>query len=134
MGLDAEMAVLFSEPKDEPTLRRLAYELVSAVGPSAFWLDRQRDLHALHPLSKSYWESVPAGAVEVRLSGRYYGPGYERGHWPEYGAILRFLRLRDPGCVIYYGSDSSEPSLFTQEDEDATWAHWAAEQGRPYRA
>lgn len=127
MGVDAVMSVDPACHLDAPALRRLSYELVAAIGPGPFWLDRVRDRHAL--------EFDKAGFIDVNLAGRYYGEGYERGNWPDYGAIMRFFRLRLPGCTIYYGGDSDpdEPPAFTEADESRMWQHWATVQGRPYR-
>lgn len=127
MGIDAEMYVRTDSPLNAEQTRRLSYELVAAMGRKPFWLDRERDQHALTVDSD--------GVLEIHLMGRYYGEGYERGHWPYYGAIMRFLRVRLPGCRIYYGGDThmlDELDVFTLEDEDAMWTHWAEAQTRPY--
>jgi len=45
--------------------------------------------------------------LEVFLSGRYYGEGYERGDVFRYIAIAEFMEHALPGCSVYYGGDSS---------------------------
>lgn len=126
MGIDAEMTVHSPMLTDDVVVRRLAYELCSAVGPENFWIDRERGHHALALIAPQ--------TVEVNLAGRYYGPGYERGSWPTYAAIMRFFRLRLPDCALRYGGDSDgEIQIFTERDEQDMWQHWAQYQGRPYR-
>lgn len=45
--------------------------------------------------------------LRVHLWGRYYGPGYARGHWPTYDIIIRFLYTVLPaGSEVWYGGDS----------------------------
>lgn len=72
--------------------------------------------------------------IEVHLSGRYYGEGYERGNWPVIKSIVEWLRIRIPYGTIYYGGDSSGICL---EHMDTTAVarltrHWAINGRRPY--
>lgn len=70
----------------------------------------------------------------VQLFGRYYGPGYERGDWPNLYAILRWLQLNLPeNSSIWYGGDSDDaPTLVTEDFLTEMWTHWAAVGGVPY--
>lgn len=45
--------------------------------------------------------------LKVRLYGRYYGPGYERGDWPKLRAVIDWLYFNIQDCEVWYGGDSS---------------------------
>lgn len=131
MGLDAEIAIAGHGVANDTDLRRLSYELIATVGRTPFWLDPATNRHTLSFCERSYWD-IPDGSIEVSLGGRYYGPTYERGHWPDLAAVIRFFRLRMPKASIYYGSDSGGPVPFSVEDEEAMWDHWAKSAGGTY--
>ena len=72
--------------------------------------------------------------IDVNLMGRYYGKGYERGHWPNLRAIICWLSARIPQGEVWYGGDSSgccaehmTPDRIADLD-----AHWFANGRRPY--
>lgn len=77
------------------------------------------------------WRDFPR--VEVYTLSRYYGPGYERGHWPAiYGAILT-LQAAFPSAPVYYGGDSTDDGeLVTQEFLEAMWLHFLGPNGDSY--
>lgn len=61
-----------------------------------------------------WWQDGPPIVAEddeqflkVRLYGRYYGPGYERGDWPKLRAVIGWLHANIPHCEVWYGGDSS---------------------------
>lgn len=120
MGVDAVIGVEGAEWDDEPRLAEVVLELI------------QRE-------SKPGWPSPPPksvnGWLEITGLARYYGPGYERGHWPNLYAAIRAVRALFPGHRVTYGGDGSQP----WENPDATdeylaaiWGHWLSEEGDDY--
>lgn len=72
---------------------------------------------------------------EVDQCWRYYGPGYERGPWPNIAAVLMALYAsHDVETVWYFGDckDGDEP--FTPQRVQEFCAHYMAEGDRPYHA
>ena len=56
---------------------------------------------------------------------RYYGPGYERGHWPTVATAIETVRA--VFGHVYYHSDSTwygEVEPHTVADTEALWQHW----------
>ena len=45
--------------------------------------------------------------LEVHLSGRYWGPNYERGDWPAIRSVIEWFWIHLPDCEVWYGGDSS---------------------------
>ena len=74
------------------------------------------------------------GRVEWDTPIRYYGPGYERGHWPDiYNAIV-CIRAALPQCTIHYGGDTSlDAPEVTNPMLAEMWAHWVGPEGTAYR-
>ena len=67
---------------------------------------------------------------------RYYGPGYERGWWPEIYNVIVVMRSALPNCTIHYGSDSDDYQDIeetTEEDLDQMWDYWLSPDGLNYR-
>ena len=67
---------------------------------------------------------------------RWYGPGYERGWWPEIYNNIVVLRAALPGCVVHYGSDSYEAEEIppvTDEYLQEIWDHWLSIEGQAYK-
>lgn len=74
------------------------------------------------------------GHVELWTGHRYYGPGYERGPWPQIYAEIRAMQAALPWCAVYYGGDcSDEGEKVTPEMLDKLWAHWLSAAGNNYR-
>lgn len=104
MGVDAEIFVKLAAPITNEQLKKASY-----IFGSAFHYDLMLghdNTHYHHPieLSKYYKEYD----LEIPLSGRYYGPGYERGDLFTYVAMAELLEILFPACTIYYGGDSGE--------------------------
>lgn len=80
---------------------------------------------------------TPQPAVEWYWSPRYYGPGYERGYWPDIHNAIVCLRAALPHCTVHYGSDTQDaeegavPPVTDQLLRDL-WAHWLSPDGRGY--
>jgi hypothetical protein len=71
--------------------------------------------------------------LEAHLLTPYYGPGYERGTWPEIAAVLEFLRRRIPDAQVWYGADAGDQvEEIVDESMRKMWNYWATHGGRPY--
>lgn len=72
--------------------------------------------------------------IKVNLFGRYYGPGYERGNWPNLRACIFWLKTKLPKGEVWYGGDSGGECA--QHASDAFLAdmdrHWVNHARRPY--
>lgn len=84
------------------------------------------------PVASSY---VPDGAThEVDTYSRYYGKGYERGHWPAICAVLLELHAHEDVERVWYGGDSSdEVEVCTPETVLELSRHYMDFGERPYR-
>lgn len=138
MPVDAYIFATSDAALDEPAVSALASDLAQAVGSTRF---------AHHYVGGGVVRRVPPGdyellpddlpraacVLEVRLDGAYYGPGYERGYWPEVAAVLEFLRRRLPAARVWYGPDDGDwVGEVTPASLSALWEHWASHGGRPY--
>lgn len=72
--------------------------------------------------------------VNVHLSGRYCGEGYERGDWLAIAAVIAWLRLNLPDGEVWYGGDSSgiEAECMTTQRVAALTRHFYDHGHRPY--
>ena len=138
MPVNAYIFATADAPVAESEVRALADDLAEAVGPTRFahHYDGRGVVQVVPP---GEYELLPdnlpraACVLQVRLDGAYYGPGYERGYWPEVAAILEFLRRRLPAAWVWYGPDDGDwVREVTPSALDSLWAHWAAHGGRPY--
>lgn len=78
--------------------------------------------------ARTYHDDGPR--VEWWNGYRYYGPGYERGHWPSIYACIRGMRAAFPHATVFYGPDTAEDgSEATDEYLEELWAHWLSEHG-----
>ena len=66
----------------------------------------------------------PQNAWRLSGLGRYYGPRYERGNWPELSAILLALYASPNVKTVYYFGDCDEIKEFTPEDRRAFDDHF----------
>lgn len=71
---------------------------------------------------------------QVGLFGRYYGPGYERGNWPDLSMLLKWLKIGIPNVeFIFYGGDSDENyELVSDRFISDMDAYYLSENGRNY--
>lgn len=138
MGVDAEMYVTTAKPLTEREVRRLSYEVVAAFGTGGFWMNREKDQHALAIGAPDCYDLIGKPddhetVLTVNLAGRHYGIGYERGDWPLYSNLLRWFKTRLPECAVFYGGDSGESLReLTPEEEATIWEHFAVHQHLPY--
>lgn len=72
--------------------------------------------------------------IEWATLDRYYGPGYERGWWPNIYNGIRCIRAALPQCAVYYGGDTMDyaPEA-TDEWLNSIWDHWLGPDGMAYR-
>ena len=121
MGLNAEIWVLGEHPVEQVEKA----EALFANRLPGFLLNNRIDVN-------------PYGDSMLNLGGlgRYYGPGYERGNWPEIYAAIRLAQYCFPDSVVIYTPDSEIPDPddeATSADELADiWRHWLGENGHAY--
>jgi len=75
-----------------------------------------------------------ATGIEWLSLTRYWGPGYERGPWPDIYAV--WMLLSATGRPVYYTDDLSTEQYaepFTRQDADRFWEHWAGDRGDAYQ-
>lgn len=154
MGIDAVMYVEIPGEVSTADLKAMGYELGSCVGPESFltwapevdnnlpWRKQGRgplefadfsddgdENGAIYGLTRRDGFTL----VQVSLSGRYYGRGYERGNLWTYVAVGAWFESQVAGCTVWYGGDSSdELDLFDEEYQSALIQHWAEVGGRPH--
>lgn len=113
MGVDARMLVKIQHKENWMTqgeVTRLAFELGDRFGSEAFFRFNGHNVSILNGAYTQDGEDVEPAFdeqfLEVNLSSRYYGPGYERGDIIQILAIAEFVEFRTQG-QIFYGGDSS---------------------------
>ena len=82
-----------------------------------------------------YYEDCEA-THEVWSAYRYYGPGYERGWWPQIAhTLLELFDDSDVEKIWYFGdySDLEDQPEFTKADFLELTLHWLQNGGRPYQ-
>lgn len=153
MGIDARMYAVTSQKLTDEEILRLAHDIGVAFGHDKFFRSEpyvniehpEWNSPGHHNISREEkieqdgpdW-APPKGCtlLEVHLSTRYYGPGYERGDLPLIIAIAEWLDCRLPGCTVMYGGDSSGVCAkpFGPEMRKALLDHFASPEGRDYFA
>ena len=124
MGVDATMYVIPRNPQTFETVRKLSGDLVEAFGSQYLLIDKYSECPQ-HALELDF-----TGQVNVNLSGRYYGIGYERGNWPILKGIAEFLDCRLG--EVFYGGDNSEDLNSFKEIEPAITNHFNRHGHTPY--
>lgn len=147
MGVDCTMYVLPATPLSDKERKRLSGELNSRV-PHFFWITHKGERgyepeyegHALMPATDQYdaeycgFVDAPEGLLRINTMSRYYGPGYERGHWPSIKLVGELLDALLPGCKVWYGGDSGGTlDLFTAEVREDIHLHFIHKGHTPYR-
>lgn len=142
MGIDAVINFETSRPLTTEELQRLSYALGERFGSDSFYKNNiyqgqegeEAALVKAHVLfvrvlnedepHKSGWT-----VYTINNMDRYYGPGYERGHWPSIYAYIRFLRSYIPMLThddvkvdVWYGGDSDED--YDLATDDLLNLHW----------
>jgi hypothetical protein len=118
MGVDVEIAVEGATEWRHD--HRLAKEALNLIGA-----DHGR------------WVQVIDGALVISGMSRYYGPGYERGPWPQIYAAIRAVREMYPCHVVRYGGDIADWQYHAIADDEyleKVWRHWLGPHGDDYHS
>ena len=139
MGIDARMLFTTKSKITDEELKLAAWDMCAVLGAAHFFTYGKRPvpLFRVNVYEQDGPDFVPDEGetiIEVSLVGRYYGIGYERGHLPTYLMVAEWLEHRFPGCVVYYGGDSSgvlaEP--FDASARNALLKHYLTNGHAPY--
>lgn len=122
MGIDARMIVKTKEVVTPEELKKRSYIFGSAFHYNLFLGCEEEIVH--HPIEanpeyineETFFER-DYSYFEIPLSGRYYGPDYERGPIFTYIGMAELLEVLFPSCSIYYGGDCG--TVFELFDENA---------------
>lgn len=134
MGVDVVMKARFREP---PMSGEAFDDLRRAFAvrwpPDEYYSDKD---HRYPDLGFDEYE--PVQTIEVKTLSRYYGKGYERGHWPEIREMGDWLMttLGETAEVRYGGDTASEWEYLTPwpQVRAENEAHWEQFGNEPYRA
>lgn len=117
MGIDAEMYVSTSKKYSEEELKELRWKLGQTFQPNNFsiYLDYQNEIwsHSLvsvneiHQDGPEIYPNENEHFIQVNLSTRYYGRGYERGDFVLIYSVARWLETNIVDAKVFYGGDSS---------------------------
>lgn len=108
-----------------------ANDFLVSRGVTGYDIDTGRD--TAPPLQRDRW--ADDGRISCEISTRYYGPGYERGHWPQIHNAIVCLRVALPQCQVFYDGDYSDDGALVTDDLLAEiWTHWLGPNGQAYRA
>lgn len=140
MGVNAQMLVKTKQPMTPETVRKLSGDLVEAFFKDAFSIWEADNRHALEIVNEFLQDGdditpVPGEQlIEVYLSSRYYGEGYERGNFPIIKAVAEWLEFRIPGASIWYGGGSSGICAvpFDAAARQKLWKYFCANGHTPY--
>lgn len=144
MGVDACMVLRVPGEMSEEDVRSLAANAYERY-PATLQIWRKEgsfpEEHCIVRVSEytqdgeSIYERLGESLLEVRLSGRYYGEGYERGPLPEYISLAEYFERVIPGVDVLYGGDSSgicaEP--FDRAAREKLFHYFVEKGHRPYR-
>lgn len=76
---------------------------------------------------------APGSTHSIGTLERYYGPGYERGSWPDICSVLMLLHACPQVSKVWYGGDSYDPPECTVDDVLEISRHFMEHGERPYR-
>lgn len=77
--------------------------------------------------------ATDAQIIRVHLSGRYYGPDYERGDLVSILAVVEWLQYNITDGDVWYGGDSGgKQTLMTEKAKQELWRHFCKVGHRPY--
>ena len=130
MGLDAKMFVVPRHPMTPDDFEKLEADTDNAFG--RYLLGGRESGLGYSCLDPDVTTNGQVDSFSVRLTGRYYSPGYERGDLPVYLALRRWFRSRLPGCEVWYGTEEAV-ELLDDEAEQKLWDHFVRFQHRPYQ-
>lgn len=148
MGIDARMLVRTHRKVSAEEVKQIAVRAQIAIGTDTLDVSRpgrwyKNGRHSL-TLVEGAWEQdgpdiEPENGetfVEVHLTTRFYGPGYERGNLVGILAVARYMRAAFAPCEVWYGGDSSGVLARHLDDkyEAELWAHFMSTEARRYFA
>jgi len=116
MGIDAQMLLKIKGDYSTQQTLELAVHAFECFGKKVLWVDEWDDKDRKHCITKinEYYQDGETiypkeneTFLEVRLEGRYYGKGYERGDLPSYIMLAEFFENQVPNVEVWYGGDSS---------------------------
>lgn len=142
MGIDAVINFETSRPLTIEELQKISYALGERFGAGSFYANNIYNGQEEEEVAfvkagilfvRRLYEEEPhnSGWTTYTISNhdRYYGPGYERGHWPQIYAYIRFLRAYIPMITndeveidVWYGGDNWES--YDLVTDDLLNVHW----------
>lgn len=151
MGADAEIIFETSRALTIEELQSISYALGERFGADTFYKNNSAHGSEESDLAKnrvfflrqvSWREPEEDGRFVYTINNleRYYGPGCERGYWPQIYAYIRFLRAYIPLLtknevevdVWYGGDDGSCYALMTDDVLNEYWALFVKEGRESY--
>jgi len=139
MGVDAWMFVRLNRKVTDVQIKQWSYQMCEAFGREWFWIEKEKDRHAIWEIEDlEEWYGLVARPGEtvlnVDLTFRYYGPGYERGPFYLIYTLAIYLEKLLDG-EVWYGGDSGGETLdiFDHDRRESYMEHFVKNGGRPYR-
>jgi hypothetical protein len=139
MGIDARMCLRIKGNYSKEETLNLAVETYKRFG-NILWIPKGGDNHCIEIVEEytqdgdSIFPQAGETILDVSLTGRYYGIGYERGNLPDYIMLAEFLEARIPNVTILYGGDSSGvlAKPFDKETRKELFNHFVKYGHSPY--
>jgi hypothetical protein len=141
MGVDAQLYYTTRVKQTNEEVLALASRLYEAYYGEPFFLYNDNHCLTIIPSNTIEQDGEPetfpetTQLVEVHLSGRYYGEGYERGDLPTICSICDWIEFNVPHAELWYGGDSSgvcaEP--FTKHKRELLLEYFYEHGHKPYR-
>jgi len=133
MGVDALMRVETDKLYTPKKVRKLAARLHDCFG-DVCWVTRP---DKYYPEGSHCLEIVadrPKLVIDVNLSCRYYGEGYERGPLVKLLGIASWLERNIRGASIFYGGDCDlDLQPFGSDVRDDLWEYYCSRGHEDYR-
>ncbi len=138
MPVDCYIFVTLNKPIEHEELAGLRSDLAEVLGERRLLTYEGHDALSVMDTG-DFLLGLPDGLphaeciLQCTLCTPYYGPGYERGYWPEIVATLEYLNRRCTHGEVWYGRDDGNwVQNVTPQYLDELWNHWATYGGRPY--
>jgi len=131
MGVDAVVYVQLEETISNEELAMLSSDIVEAFYSVEFTTNKE---YGWSPLTR---DTEGRNALQVFWALWFYGPGYERGDWPNISGVLDWLqgRFGEKATVLYGGDCGNIPEdlrQWTPEHKAEIWEHFIEHGHRPY--
>lgn len=146
MGIDLQILVKNKgKALTKKEVLALSFDLCEAFGHDTFWVNRGEDgfdsRHALEIVEEftqdgdSILPEKEEQLINVSTIERYYGEDYERGNFPIWYMVAKWLEERIPNSEIYYGGDSSGvlAEKFNKKRREELFNHFVKVGHSPYR-